>query len=384
MRWSETAPDAGGYNKCDFVITWPQGGTYEGRYDLKHHTCVAPSRRGHVQDVAECYSGQKRPAHMTQAQYEDWIKKHMGEESAAYAEVLRTLEALGEFAKVRPVRVDLQTLIAGGMQPAELVGLGVNYSGDAANKGGCGAIVAAEPCKWDGLKVEVLLENGESHHCKGRDFAESVGSRYALNWKHHGAPYLAQLQAAQAAKKASDTSAKEQRLHAHTQDLARLSVEFAHLERAENKHSGGVMAARNIRRMLKHAFKAAYPAVKFSVKSDYSSCSVSWADGPSQDQVDKLLSPFQTGRSDTQTDYFYTVNTAWSELFGGVQYLSTYRHYSEPMVMGAIALEFAGHAEQPSFEDWKKHTGLLSYDLSYASALNRRLRSTSAPTDAKA
>jgi hypothetical protein len=34
-RWARTAPDRGGYDKCDFAIVWHDGTTYEGRYDLQ-------------------------------------------------------------------------------------------------------------------------------------------------------------------------------------------------------------------------------------------------------------------------------------------------------------------------------------------------------------
>jgi hypothetical protein len=33
-QWGETAPEKGGYDKCDFVITFEDGETYTGRYDL--------------------------------------------------------------------------------------------------------------------------------------------------------------------------------------------------------------------------------------------------------------------------------------------------------------------------------------------------------------
>lgn len=34
-RWARTAPDRGGYDKCDFAIVWQDGTTYQGRYDLQ-------------------------------------------------------------------------------------------------------------------------------------------------------------------------------------------------------------------------------------------------------------------------------------------------------------------------------------------------------------
>jgi hypothetical protein len=359
--------------------------------------CIAAGRHDLAERVRACNTRQDQAGYLTPEigrardtiaqelrDYMGSLKTQGANTPSDYMDPLKTLPAVAGFERARPLRVDLRLLLKGGMSMGQLVGLGVNYSGDRANPARTGAIVSAEPCKYYGVRVGLAFEDGSEWATDARSFGDSPGNRYALNWKYHGAPYLAQLQAAQAAKKASESSAKERAQHAHAQDLARLSVEFAHLERAEGKHHGGLMAARNIRTVLKHAFKTAYPAVKFSVKSDYSSCSVSWTDGPSQDAVDALLAPFDIGRSDAQNDYFYTEGTAFSELFGGVQYLNTKRDCSPAMVQAAIDAEFADYSEKPTVQDWEKATGMLDHHHNLRSRIYGCLRAMSAPTHAKA
>ena len=107
---------------------------------------------------------------------------------------------------------------------------------------------------------------------------------------------------------------------------------YPYLQPIADTHSGGVAAAKNIRLVLKNQF----PGVKFKVTSDYSSVNVRWIDGPTCGAVDDALSPFDIGHSDSQSDYFYTERTRFSEKFGGVQYLFTRRELSESKITASI------------------------------------------------
>lgn len=76
--WSHTAPGApgrypGGYDKCDFWITFEDGFVYSGRYDLVHFSKEMPNLAKHLRENVEFYSGQKCPAHLTQDAYNDII-----------------------------------------------------------------------------------------------------------------------------------------------------------------------------------------------------------------------------------------------------------------------------------------------------------------------
>jgi len=74
-QWSETAPkDCRTYDKCDFVITYEDGETYEGRYDLKHWTCEYPNLGKHVRNFVAFHAGQYKPAWMSEEQYREYLE----------------------------------------------------------------------------------------------------------------------------------------------------------------------------------------------------------------------------------------------------------------------------------------------------------------------
>lgn len=60
-KMSESAPKTGAYDKTDFLITFEDGETYAGRYDLKHWTVETPSLRQHVNALVGCYAGRVQP-----------------------------------------------------------------------------------------------------------------------------------------------------------------------------------------------------------------------------------------------------------------------------------------------------------------------------------
>lgn len=366
MRWSETAPAAGGYNKCGYLVTWPDGKTYSGRYDLVHHTREKPSLCDDMASGAEYQLGKRCPLHMSEARYFEQVSS-VSEEHAAKAAALLGLLAThaGYFPRSHPAHApDLLAMVERlGIAAGDLVGLGVvSYSPDSGRTN-TGAITAAEVKEWAGRSALVLIttyEDGTQQHMDARSFEDKAGDRFArhrVDMRRHGAPYLAELAAAAASKKASDSSTKEMKQQAHARQIEALAAEFPHLERADSKHGGGQLAARNIRKLLKAAFKG----VKFSVTSDYNSTRVRWTDGPTSEQVNDIIGRFDIGRSDTQSDYFYTEASAWSEMFGGVQYLTTCRDHSDEMITQAIAAAFDGCAQVPSLADWHNGAGLLPY-----------------------
>jgi len=72
--WANTAPENGGYDKCDFWIKDDSIGLdYQGRYDLKHWRCEVASLKGHVLDHLDFVSGHWTPPHMTAEQHEACI-----------------------------------------------------------------------------------------------------------------------------------------------------------------------------------------------------------------------------------------------------------------------------------------------------------------------
>jgi hypothetical protein len=312
-------------------------------------------------DGAEFYTGKHCPLHMNAAAYQSYLETVSEETRATYAEVLATMATLGAYSqKARPVAIDLRAVIAGGVPMAALIGAGVIYTGDMANQPSTGAIVSAEPCTWAGLRVVVQTEDGEVHHVTASQFGDKAGDRFRFDWKMHGAPYLAQLAAAVAAKHAQTSSAKQIAQQNHARALVELVAEFPQLKRPDGKQYAGVkLAAVNARILLKAAFKG----VKFSVTSERSSLTVRWTDGPTDEAVNDVIGRFDIGASDTQSDYFYTIGTAWSGLFGGAQYFNTYREMSDAAILECLSIAWPENDgdQRPSLEDYRKARGVFGW-----------------------
>ncbi len=73
VKWSNTAPKEGGYDKCDFIVTWEDGETYKGRYDLKHHSIEYPDLAKHVYGFLIFHAGLKKPGHMSNEEYRNYL-----------------------------------------------------------------------------------------------------------------------------------------------------------------------------------------------------------------------------------------------------------------------------------------------------------------------
>lgn len=92
--WARTAPEPGqGYDKCDFTVTWEDGETYTGRYDLKRHDQDFPELLAyHIRSFIEFYAGTHKPEWMKPEQYQETIK---GTDHAEYINFLNNYE-IGE------------------------------------------------------------------------------------------------------------------------------------------------------------------------------------------------------------------------------------------------------------------------------------------------
>ena len=91
---------------------------------------------------------------------------------------------------------------------SDLVGLGLDYPGNYSNASGRGAITAA-----DGEMLTITMEDGRRWKEHLQEFKRYLNCKirpiYVLNKQFHGAPYLAQLEAAfQLAKFNSEAAAK--------------------------------------------------------------------------------------------------------------------------------------------------------------------------------
>lgn len=88
QSWALTAPKGGGYDKCDFTVSYDNGDTYSGRFDLTNdHRIGAFLLEGHMTSMVRFYSGRGRPPHMTEERYRAYLAcEHIKEPAREYAE----------------------------------------------------------------------------------------------------------------------------------------------------------------------------------------------------------------------------------------------------------------------------------------------------------
>lgn len=123
-----------------------------------------------------------------------------------------------------------------------------------------------------------------------------------------------------------------------------LQAAFPGLVPASDKVDSLNAAAKNMRIEL----KAAFPGVKFSVKSSRfsggDSISVSWIDGPNGDQVDAIIDRYSAGSFDGMTDCYNYSRDAWTDAFGSAKYVSGSRAFSDKAIESAIRTVMAKYA----------------------------------------
>ena len=104
---------------------------------------------------------------------------------------------------------------------SDLVGLGLDYAGNYSTPSGRGAITAA-----DGEMLTITMEDGRRWKEHLQEFQRYLNCKirpiYVLNKQFHGAPYLAQLEAAHQLKTANDKAAAQVAHAARTAEQAAL------------------------------------------------------------------------------------------------------------------------------------------------------------------
>lgn len=103
-------------------------------------------------------------------------------------------------------------------------------------------------------------------------------------------------------------------------------------------------AAKNIRIEL----AAAFPGVKFSVKSRRFSggdaIDVSWTDGPNSDQVDEIIDRYSAGSFDGMEDIYRYERNAWRDAFGDAKYIFGARTNSPKAIESALRTVFSRYS----------------------------------------
>ena len=97
---------------------------------------------------------------------------------------------------------------------------------------------------------------------------------------------------------------------------------------SDNTKNRYALGAANIRRELSRK----WPSVKFSVRSKSfsmgDSIDVSWTDGPSGEEVDKIISKYNTSTFDAYQDLSIGCSDGFNDMFGGSKYVRGSRDYS--------------------------------------------------------
>jgi hypothetical protein len=61
-QWATTAPNTGGYDKCDFILIFKDGYQYKGRFDLqKQHETGNELLKEHVESLQKHHAGMGNP-----------------------------------------------------------------------------------------------------------------------------------------------------------------------------------------------------------------------------------------------------------------------------------------------------------------------------------
>jgi hypothetical protein len=65
-----------GYDKCDFIVTFEDGETYEGRYDAMSLASSNYGLAAHVNSWLSFNAGIRKPAHMNDKQYQECLARN--------------------------------------------------------------------------------------------------------------------------------------------------------------------------------------------------------------------------------------------------------------------------------------------------------------------
>jgi len=114
-----------------------------------------------------------------------------------------------------------------------------------------------------------------------------------------------------------------------SKEKERLLKKYPYLIQYDNKISSHALAAKNIKIELSRL----YPGVKFSVRSKSFSMgddvNVDWENGPTQDEIQKIINKYSADHFDGMTDsYDYNI-TVFNNLFGGSKYVFGNRNITQ-------------------------------------------------------
>jgi hypothetical protein len=128
-----------------------------------------------------------------------------------------------------------------------------------------------------------------------------------------------------------------------TKETMRTDPRYANLCKIGEKACGGKLVAINLRIEL----KAAFPGVKFSIRSDYNSVRIAWTDGPRTAEVEAITSKYSAGSFDGMTDSYNYQRSPFTEVYGSAQYIFENRSHSVLALTAAAEIVAARYGYQP-------------------------------------
>ena len=159
---------------------------------------------------------------------------------------------------------------------------------------------------------------------------------------------------------------------AFAEAASKVGSQYPHLlplSEKKDRMSEVAFVAANIRRELKQAFAG----IKFSVKSDRNSVDIYWTDGVSREDVNQITSKYKDGSFNGHEDYFEHKDSPFTSVFGGANYISYHRDYSDALVT-KICEQFGKEwSYQPTLEQYRR--GCI--DFKYDREFNEMLRTHS-------
>jgi hypothetical protein len=81
IKWGQTAPKGGGYDKVDFSVVWEDGEHYKGRYDMVYGGMESDGATlaSHISDYLTFLTGSRKPDHMKEQDYRNCIARYVKE-----------------------------------------------------------------------------------------------------------------------------------------------------------------------------------------------------------------------------------------------------------------------------------------------------------------
>jgi hypothetical protein len=144
----------------------------------------------------------------------------------------------------------------------------------------------------------------------------------------------------------------------------RVDPRYSKLRQVPNSsYGGGVFVAANIRIEL----KAAFPGIKFGVRSDYNSVNINWLDGPTTKEVEAITTKYSGGYFDGMDDSYNYVRSPFTEVYGSAQYIFENRHYTKATMQAAADIVSKRFGCEPfkveAFNDGQAYINCNSHNL---------------------